>query len=103
MSKYIVYDKNVRIMDDDNIIIDDKLPLGTYIVDVVPMSNELYLKRIDNYKKPELIFGDVIKKTERIIHTFEDRIANTGVLLHGLKGSVFFIRSEEHTSELQSR
>lgn len=87
MSKYIVYDKNVRIMDDDNIIIDDKLPLGTYIVDVVPMSNELYLKRIDNYKKPELIFGDVIKKTERIIHTFEDRITNTGVLLHGLKGS----------------
>lgn len=87
MSKYIVYNKNVRIIDDDNIIIDDKLPLGTYIVDVISMSNELCLKRIDNYKKPGLIFGDVIKKAERIINTFEDRITNTGVLLHGLKGA----------------
>lgn len=64
-----------------------RLPASTYVVKEEPMSKMLYLDRIDDFLMPEKIYGDAQAQAERILGTFEDRPAATGVLFLGEKGS----------------
>lgn len=87
MTNYIVNNNSVRIFGDDEINIQPKLPLGTYLVKSQPMTGELYLEKTVNFSKPKRIYGECEFQSNRIISTFKDRPTNTGVLLNGVKGS----------------
>ena len=63
-----------------------KLPPGNYIVRA-DQYGALFLEEIDAFTAPKKIYGDTIKMTDRILNTFNDRPAATGVLLTGEKGS----------------
>ena len=62
------------------------LPAGNYLVKSTPL-NELYLESTDSFVIPTKMYGDTVKNTNRILNTFKNRPANTGVLLCGEKGS----------------
>lgn len=68
------------------LVIVDTVPVGTYHIKKTQFG-EYYLSpsnaAVDTYR----IFGDIETKADRIINTFLERRANTGVLLHGEKGS----------------
>lgn len=65
----------------------DQLPVGTYTVKFDKMSNCFYLEAIDNFEIKGKIYGDTRRNTDRILNTFNDRTASTGVMLTGEKGS----------------
>ena len=51
------------------------------------MSNSFYLEAIDNFEIKGKIYGDTRRRSRRILDTFNDRTASTGILLTGEKGS----------------
>lgn len=86
MSSYL---KEVNILwpvEKNAIDLRTSLPLGTYTVGI----NERrgwFLKEITDFNIKHKIFGKAARQAERIINTFNDRSATTGVLLNGEKGS----------------
>lgn len=65
----------------------DSLPVGNYTVKYDKMSDSFYLEQIDSFEIKGKIYGDSRRRAERILSTFQDRTASTGVLLTGEKGS----------------
>jgi hypothetical protein len=65
----------------------EALPAGTYTVKFDKMAGCFYLEAIENFEVRGKIYGDTVRNTDRILNTFNDRTASTGVLLTGEKGS----------------
>lgn len=65
----------------------EKLPAGTYTVKFDKMSGCFYLEQVDGFEIKGKIYGDTRRQADRILNTFEDRTASTGVMLTGEKGS----------------
>jgi hypothetical protein len=65
----------------------EDLPAGNYTVKFDKMANCFYLEQIDSFEIRGKIYGDTLRNTERILNTFHDRTASTGVMLNGEKGS----------------
>ena len=65
----------------------EKLPVGNYVIKKNEMSGQLYLETIDNFEIAGKIYGDTMRNTTRILHTFDSRTNSTGVILSGEKGS----------------
>lgn len=65
----------------------DKLPAGNYVIKKNEMTGQLYLEQIDRFEFKSKIYGDTIRRADRILYSFEDRPATTGVMLTGEKGS----------------
>lgn len=70
-----------------NLDIHKQLPMGTYIVKQNPQTAQLYLDSIENFTSAGKIYGNLEKRADRILNTFRDRSASTGVMLCGEKGS----------------
>lgn len=62
------------------------LPAGNYVVKKDPFE-ELYLEQVDSFTFKGKVYGETQKQVDRIINTFNERTASTGVLLNGEKGS----------------
>ncbi len=65
----------------------EQLPAGTYTVKFDKMGGCFYLEQIDGFEIKGKIYGDTKRNAERILNTFNDRTASTGVMLTGEKGS----------------
>lgn len=65
----------------------EKLPAGNYVIKKNDMTGALYLEQIDNFEIKGKIYGDTVKRANRILFAFEDRPSTTGVMLTGEKGS----------------
>jgi hypothetical protein len=65
----------------------DALPVGNYTVKFDKMSGAFYLEAIESFEIKGKIYGDTRRRAEKILNTFGDRTASTGVLLTGEKGS----------------
>lgn len=65
----------------------DKLPGGTYLIKQMPMNGPLYFEQVENFQMPKKVYGNVAKRADRIITSFNERPLGTGVLLTGEKGS----------------
>ena len=63
------------------------LPAGNYTVKFEKMTGQFYLEAIDSFEIKGKMYGDCLKNTDRILRTFMDRTASTGVMLAGEKGS----------------
>ncbi len=64
----------------------DKLPVATYLLRA-SMGRGLYLELAEDFELPKKLYGDLAKKADKILNTFENRPSTTGVLLEGEKGS----------------
>jgi hypothetical protein len=71
--------------DSEAMNIQDTLPLGTYTIVVTPVG--LQLEKVDDFVLPAKLYGNVEKQSDRILNTFMDRPAGTGVMLSGNKGA----------------
>lgn len=67
--------------------ITEHLPLGTYKVGFIEMTNTYYLEKVGDFEVSGKIYGNTIAHRDRILRTFDDRGSTTGVLLTGEKGS----------------
>lgn len=65
----------------------EALPAGNYVIKKNEMTGMLYLEQIDTFEVKGKIYGDTLNRTNRILRTFLDRPASTGVMLNGEKGS----------------
>ena len=65
----------------------EKLPAGNYTVKFDKMAGCFYLEAIDSFELKGKVYGDTLRNTDRILNTFADRTASTGIMLTGEKGS----------------
>jgi hypothetical protein len=65
----------------------EHLPAGNYTVKFDKMAGCFYLEQIESFEIRGKIYGDTRKQSQRILNTFNDRTASTGVMLTGEKGS----------------
>lgn len=70
----------------ENMQLHDALPAGNYTVRAHP-ERGFFFEPIARFELPTKLYGDTLSNADRILNTFEDRSATTGVLLSGEKGS----------------
>lgn len=85
MTFYIKNGSTFSITKEENIDIRRELPVGTYSVMMSPTG--FYLDQQSTSKIDHKIYGSAENRADRIIKTFFDRPASTGVVLQGEKGS----------------
>lgn len=86
MTYFIPSGNSYRVADQHQFHFETKLPLGTYAVNQLP-TGEFVLEIAEKYKLPSKCYGNIKDRTAKILNTFLDRPASTGVLLVGEKGS----------------
>ena len=83
----------------DDISVYDTIPVGTYrIVDT--MQGTL-LERVDDLNAPEVIYGDVGMKVDRIMRSFENAGRSVGVILSGPQGLGKTLAAREMSQRLR--
>ena len=87
MSYFLKSGNTFRVSSKEAMDLHDLLPAGNYVVKEMPMDGPLYLEMIDNFEIKGKKYGDLERNTDRILNTFMDRTASTGVMLAGEKGS----------------
>lgn len=89
MSKYIIAGSHVSVIPSDSAEVTNDLPAGFYIIqEEKPKGSEkYYLQRVGGFSVPKKMYGDFIKRSSRVLHTFHSRPNSTGILLSGMKGS----------------
>lgn len=87
MTFYNYQGSSVRLQNSKDVNIKQELMPANYIVQQHAMTGEYYLDLADPFTLPPKMYGDVDTLAARIMTTFDDREAATGVLLDGEKGS----------------
>jgi hypothetical protein len=85
-SLYVKSGNTFRVADPENLNIHQALPAGCYTVKKDQFGN-FYFEQIDTLTVGTKVYGDTLKKSERMVNTFNHRPNSTGVLLSGEKGS----------------
>ena len=65
----------------------EALPASTYTVKYDKMAGCFYLEAIEGFEIKGKVYGDTKRTANRILSTFKDRTASTGIMLTGEKGS----------------
>lgn len=86
MTYYLKSGNTFRVSSKEAMDLHETLPAGNYVIKADLMGN-LYLEEIESFEISGKIYGDTLRHTERILSTFMDRAASTGVMLNGEKGS----------------
>lgn len=86
MTYYLKSGNSYRVTDEANIDLHEKLPAGNYVVKQDPFGN-WFLEGINAFTAPKKIYGDTLRHSNRILTTYINREASTGVMLAGEKGS----------------
>lgn len=87
MTYFLKQGNTFRVSKKEALDIQEQLPAGNYVVKKNDMTGELYLEAIDRFEFKGKVYGDTVKRADRILYSFEDRPASTGVMLTGEKGS----------------
>lgn len=87
MTHFIKNGNTFNLVNEESLDIHPVLPAGNYIVQKNERTGMLYLESIESFTISGKVYGDTLKNTNRIINTYLDRTASTGVLLVGEKGS----------------
>jgi len=65
----------------------DTIPANVYNLRFEPLQQKFFLEFAPTPVLPPKIYGNVVDRTEKILHTFSERPSSTGILLYGLKGT----------------
>jgi hypothetical protein len=87
MTYFLKSGNTYRVSKKEALDISEALPAGNYVINKDEMTGQFFLEGIESFNAPKRIYGDCLKNTDRIIRTFMDRPAATGVMLTGEKGS----------------
>ena len=86
MSYFLKSGNTFRVATKESMDLHDALPVGNYTIKMDPMEN-FYLEHIEDFDVPSKVYGNVLRQTDRVINTFNNRGKSTGVLMTGEKGS----------------
>jgi hypothetical protein len=86
MSYFLRNGTTWKVTDKADLDLHEHLPAGNYIIKQDQFSN-MFLEEIDAFTAPPRLYGDTTRHADRILNTFRDRPASTGVVLNGEKGS----------------
>ncbi len=86
MTYYIRRGTALLLTDAANLIIEHSLAPANYVIKANP-ADGFYLDQVDDFVLPNKTYGNTMRHADRILRTFYDREASTGVLLTGEKGS----------------
>jgi hypothetical protein len=87
MTYFLKQGNTFRVSKKEALDIRENLPAGNYVIKKDEMSGQLFLESIDKFEFKGKVYGDTMKRAERILYAFEDRPSTTGVMLTGEKGS----------------
>jgi len=87
MSIYIRRGSAYHITNKANLDIHETLPVGNYIIEINPLTKELFFEQVDSFSFKNKIYGNFNYIVDRLLRTYRNRSNNTGVLLSGEKGS----------------
>lgn len=59
MSKFLQDGGNIEVVDEMNLVVHDRLPTATYTIGVKPLTEALFLQRVDSHKVEGKLYGDV--------------------------------------------
>lgn len=76
-----------KVFPHDALDLQAQLPPGNYVVKFDERANQYFLEIVEPFEKESEVYGDVMKRVERIHTSFKARKGTTGVLLTGEKGS----------------
>lgn len=99
MAHFLKSGNTYKVASEEAMDIHSTLPAGNYVIKI-DMFENLYLEHIDSFNVSGKIYGDILKNTDRIINTFWERPASTGVMLTGEKGSGKTLLSKKLSIEL---
>lgn len=86
-SIYLEFGNDIRVFRDAEVKAHKALLPNVYIVRFNEQTGEYFLSRTDDFKPLKKLYGNYTNTVDRIINTFNDRPAQTGILLSGKKGS----------------
>jgi hypothetical protein len=86
MVNYLVDGDRVSVISAEAMTVSTTLPPNIYTV-VLEHSKPPMLKKLDEFTVPDILYGDVSQKTDKVIQSFKRRKTSTGVLMVGAKGS----------------
>lgn len=78
--------ENLFVHSDEAAEFHRKLPVGTYSI-ALSQTGQFYLSPVADFVAPPKFYGDICKRADRILNTFQDRRKSTGALFAGDKGS----------------
>ena len=87
MTYFLKSGNTFRVSAKEALDLHEALPAGNYIIKENPMTGELFLEHISDFEIKGKTYGDHMTNCRRILSTFNDRPATTGVMLTGEKGS----------------
>ena len=87
MTYFLKNGNTYKVSKKEAIDLHEHLPAGNYVIKKNEMTGEMYLEQIDKFEFNGKIYGDTTKRADRILNSFHDRPATTGVMLTGEKGS----------------
>ncbi len=99
MAYFLKSGKTFKVTSQEAMDLHEVLPAGNYTI-AQDMFGNFFLEQIDSFEIPTKLYGKTIRHTDRIINTFWERSAQTGVLLNGEKGSGKTLLAKNLSAEL---
>ena len=87
MSYFVRSGNRYSVASKNSFVYETSVPTGTYVVKYDANNKQYYLEIIEDFSIGHKLYGDTIKNADRVINTFKQRPASTGVMLSGEKGS----------------
>ena len=87
MTYFLKQGNTYKVTKKEALDLSERLPAGNYVIKKNDMTGELLLEAIDKFEFKGKVYGDTLKRADRILYAFNDRPATTGVMLTGEKGS----------------
>ncbi len=87
MTYFLKQGNNYTVSKKESLDLHEHLPAGNYVIKKNEMTGQMYLEAIDKFEIKGKIYGDTVKRADRILNTFHSRPSTTGVMLTGEKGS----------------
>ena len=80
MTYYLKSGTRYNVTNPEALDLHEELPVGNYTVKFDQMNGVFYLEAVDSFKITGKVYGDTEQTASRILTTFDDRTASTGVM-----------------------
>lgn len=102
-TKFVAQDTIVKVIEMNEETTYDKLPPKVYSVSHSEFIGYFLTIKKDRFNVPDKIFGNVLKKVDKVLTSYNDRKDSTGILLTGSKGAGKTLFAELLSNEMISK